>query len=391
MIIHNKSLTYCSNIFKERNLATLIFKLNEYALYLRNYFKCKYIGLGLCMSNSLINKIRTHVQLTYLKKWINKHNLYLASLNAFVYKPFHTTKIKEFIYYPDWSTKARVIYTKKNIYFLNNVITKIKNASISTSPLTFKSWVIDRNKKYFYFKASVNMLNIVNLLINIYNDNKNYIHLDVEPEPRCLLESFDDFLYFFIQWLKPNSGYYLESAYVKKKDRYLKKYINLCYDICHFSVDYYNHTNIIKSILDNKIKIGKIQISSALEVNVTDKNKKIIINELFFLRKSKFLHQNTLVTSNKIIKSIDIDFNKYYHDGDKIRIHCHMPVHLAAYKRTLKTTNSESKSVLLAILNNIKVKHIEIETYTYDILLKKKKFESMLQEYLFVINIIKMS
>lgn len=391
MIINNKSLTYCSNIFKECNFTKLAIKLHDYSVYLRKYFKCKYIGLGLCMSNSLINRLSLNSQLIYLKKWINKHNFYLSSLNSFVYKSFHTRNIKEFIYYPDWTVDARVVYTKKNIYFLNNVITKIKNVSISTLPLSFNSWMINKNKKYVYFKTSINILTIVNLLINIYKLNKNYIHLDIEPEPRCLLESFDDFLFFFIKWLVPNANYYLNRFYIKKKHTYLRKYVNLCYDICHFSVNYNDHVNIIKSILSNKIKIGKVQVSSALEVSVTDNNKNFIINDLFFLNKSKFLHQNTIITHNKIIKNLDIDFNNCYNNGDKLRFHCHMPLYLTKYKKNLQTTSSESKDVLLNILKFVKVKHVEIETYTYDILEKKGKFESMLQEYLFVINIIKMS
>ncbi|HFL8819312.1 MAG TPA: metabolite traffic protein EboE [Candidatus Azoamicus sp. OHIO2] len=395
MIIQNKSLTYCSNIFKEQDITKLLKILTDYVFFIRKHFKCKYIGLGLCVSNTLINNVLNIHNLSYLRTWLIKYNLYISSINGFVYKSFHTKKIKEHIHYPDWTSSKRVDYTKKIIYFLSAALTKMTDVSISTSPLSFKTWIRRKNAKYIFFKSSVNILYVLQLLINMYKNKKHYIHLDIEPEPYCLLESVNDFLYFFIKWLIPNSKLYLHLLDKKNKASYLRKYINLCYDICHFSVNYYNHIDIIKSIVLNKIKVGKIQVSSALEATITNDNYKIIMKELLFLNKSKFLHQNTLVTENKIFINKHIDLNyevlKGFCNDTKLRIHCHMPLHLTKYRSYLDTTTNESKDVFLTLLKCIKIKHIEIETYTYDILLKNKKFESMLQEYLIVIDIIKTS
>ncbi len=391
MIINNKSLTYCSNIFKEKTLYDLLEKIEKYAFFLRKTFKKKWVGLSLCMSNKLIIELHEFKKLIFFGKWLKRHNFYLSSLNGFVYKVFHKKKIKENIYYPDWTSKNRNLYTKKLIMLLVHMKTGFNNSSISTMPISFRNWCKKKDRKYIFFRSSVNILDILNYLVMLNKKKKCFIHLDIEPEPFCLIESFENFLNFYFKWLIPNLNFCLYISYIKRSLYYLKKYINLCYDICHFSVNYYNHDKIISSILKNKLKVGKVQVSSALEVFPDCNNKTIIINELFFLTKSKFLHQNTAFDKNNslFIKNSDIIFILNKTLTYNTRIHCHMPLYLTRYKKFLKTTSEETKAVFLKILNQLNVRHVEIETYTYDMLLKNEKFSSIVKEYTLVINLMR--
>ncbi len=392
MIILNKSLTYCSNIFKEKFFFDLLLKLEIYTKELKIKFKKKYIGIGLCLSNKLVNEILNENKLNYFKIWLKKNNLYVSSINGFVYKTFHKKKIKSNIYYPDWTNKNRVFYTKKIITMLLKLNVNINDYSISTMPISFKKWILNKNKKYIYFKSSLNIINILKYLMYVYKKYKKKIHLDIEPEPACLIESFNDFLFFFNNWLKPTFKINISDKIFFISFSHLYRHINLCYDICHFSVNFEDHNNIINTLKNNKIRIGKIQVSAALEFFSSKINITAILKSLNFLKKSQFLHQNTLFLekNKRIFKYIDI-FNIFNNIplNSYIRIHCHVPLYLNFYNnKNLKTTSKETITVLINILKKIKVKHIEIETYTYDMLSKKNKKYSIFKEYSFVINII---
>lgn len=379
MLIFNRSLTYCSNIFKEKNFDKLILKLSEYILFLKNKLNKKEIGLGLCLSNRILNELFENNNFVYFKKWCKENCVYISSINGFVFKSFHKKKIKEFIYYPDWTSKKRIIYTKKIINMLNFFDNKLNDFSISTSPISFKKWINNKNKKYIYFISSFNFLPVINYLEDIYKIKNKLIHIDIEPEPGCFIENIKDYIYFYDFWLFPILNFFL-----KIDKAVLKKYINLCYDICHFSVNYNNHLDIIRLIINNGIVIGKIQVSSALEIFSLDKN---VIEGLSFLSKSKFLHQNSYLNENKIKKNLDLHY-LFYNNFESARIHCHMPLYIDFYKDGIKTTAYETKNILYYLLKNFSTKHIEIETYTYDMLSKKDKLDSIVNEYLLVIEFI---
>lgn len=380
MLIFNRSLTYCSNIFKEKKFKKLLLKLSEYSSFLKKKLNKEEIGLGLCLSNKITNEILDKDNLEYFKNWCSDNYIYISSINGFVFKSFHKKKIKELIYYPDWSAKQRIDYTKNIIKLLDVFDNNLNDFSISTIPVSFKKWVKKRNKKYIYFISAYNLLEIVNFLDYIEKIKQKLIHIDIEPEPGCFIENINDYIYFYYFWLLP-----LLKFFFKKDESILKKYINLCYDICHFSVNYDDHVNIIKLIKDNDIVIGKIQVSSALEIFSLDKVD--LINDLSFLSKSKFLHQNTYFYKNKLKRNLDLHY-LHHNKFDSARIHCHMPLYMDFYKNNIRTTSYETKNVLTLLLKNFLTKHIEIETYTYDMLIKKGKLNSIVNEYLLVIEFI---
>lgn len=391
MLLNKKHITYCSNIFHEKSTQKLLFKLMEYVSFIRTNLKKKKFGLGLCLSNNILKNLSKKKNLKYLNEWMQKNNLYISSINGFVYTNFHQKNIKEKIYYPDWSTKKRFNYTKNIIEFIKKNETKINDISISTSPVSFKKWVKKHDQKYILFYSSISFVKLLKVMIIIKNNTHKHIHLDIEPEPACLIESIKDFIDFYFEWVKKNANYYLKNTY-PRINYHTKQHINLCYDICHFSVNYEKHEDVIKIIKEKKIKIGKVQISSAIEI-ASDKNNLINLKkELKFLTTSQFLHQNTTidVNNNIVNKNTDIEIllNSNFLNT-KTRIHCHMPIYLDTYKEKLNTTQKDTKNALTHIMRYLNVKHLELESYTYDMILKKEKFQSILKEYLLLINWIK--
>jgi len=392
MLIKNKySLTYCSNIFKENNWKTLFNKLNTYINSLKKYNKP--IGLSLCISNKLSNEIKKEKNISTIKNWLEEKNVYLSSINGFVYKTFHKKNIKDKIHYPDWTSKKKLNYTTNLITILRNLITKNKTGSISSSPLSYAPWIKKKNHDYILFKSSKNIAIIIKNLI--CSTNKNIIHIDIEPEPDCIINDSTTFINFYNKWLIPIAVKYLNDNlnFSKKKAIiYIKKHIRLCYDICHFSVNFENHKKIIHSINKNNIKIGKVQISSAMEIKIPTQNTKkaYIINDLKNVIKSPFLHQTTEKINKKLIKYKDIKYalkNFENKNNSILRIHCHTPL----YKKNIKnigTTQNETKNALIDLLNEKHIKHIEIETYTHKLISNEKQLNSIIKEYNWVIKLI---
>lgn len=357
MIKINKIITYCSNIFKINNAKNLINNIKNFIKKKEN----KKINIGLCISIKMITEKKI--------KEILKTDIKIKSINGFVYQNFHSKLIKEKIYYPDWSSKKRIFFTKKIIKKFENTKKKI---SISSIPITYKNW--NKNKYLcFIIKKSIINLKKINEIIIKYN---KYLHIDLEPEPGCQIECFKTLNIFYK---------------TIKNEKKLKK-IKICYDICHMSVIFDKQEKILKLLNINKINIGKTQISCSLKF-IISKNTKVIkriIKTLFFLKKSNFLHQICLKGKNNIkefikiedmIKVILINLNK------EIKLHCHIPIYMKKFNN-LYTTYKETKKITSIISK--KNKNFEIETYTYNTLFNNfNSKKSMKKEILLTINYIK--
>lgn len=390
MLLKNKyHLTYCSNIFKEKTWKNLFCKLKKYITNLRKFFIKKHIGLSLCLSNSLTNEIKKPDNISSLKTWLKKNSLYISSINGFVYQTFHQKSIKENIYLPDWTSKKRLIFTQNIIHILKNIIKKNHDGSISTLPISYKLWTKDNHKHYVLYKTSKHLSDLLILLINIKKQTKNIIHLDIEPEPQCTIETYKETHAFFEHWLLPICKKHLIPKYKKQHlITHIYKHIKICYDICHFSVNFENHKEILNSIKQSKIKIGKIQISSALKIDLNNNNKTSQLKTLLALQNSPFLHQTTEKVANKIKKYPDVKYIletfKQKAQGE-LRIHCHISIHEKIYKN-IETTYQETQETLKVFLKTLHIKHIEIETYTHNIIYEDSPLAAIIKEYNWAIN-----
>lgn len=385
---HKYIITYCSNIFKNNNGTQLLNSLNKY----KKEFK-SYKDISICVSNNIINELNEKKNLNKILTWkkINKKNIPL--INGFVYKNFHQNLIKENIYYPDWTKKERFNFTKNTIFFAQKINKRSKICGISTLPITYKLW-IKNNTKYNIKKAINFFFEILKILIKIKKYKNILIHIDIEPEPFCLLEDCKDFIYFFKSWILPELEEKIKIYLNVKKNKaknVITKHLNLCFDICHSAVMFENQKLSLDLIKKFKIKIGRVQISSAIKIKKINKHN---FNHLNFLNKSPFLHQSLMKLNNlKYIKNNDFKNIKIINNEiiKEIRIHCHVPIYKKKITNNIYTTQKELKNSLMNILKYDFTRNLEIETYTYNMLYKKKsnKIKSMIKEYNWLINLIK--
>lgn len=399
-IKHSKThITYCTNIHNNVNWEKTLQNLNKYTINIKkNITYNKKFGIGLCLSNTIVNQLIKVENINLFKNWLTYNNMYILTLNGFVYKHFHKKNIKENIYKPDWSTKKRLLFTKKLIHLFSDIMTE-KNGSLSTVPIFYKK-TIDRYKEKYKIlqKSIINLMEITIILITISKEKKKNLYLCLEPEPDCFLENTNDILNFFNHYLVPYGSEYLNKNYkypLNFARKQIRKYIQICYDICHFSIQYEKPEETFTTLRKNNIKIGKIQLSSLLNIQ-TPKNKKIKLKEakqLSMYGKTQFLHQ--VRTYDKTKNSTNYSDLTRVTDVKPIletreynwRIHYHIPLYRKTYD-TYNTTQEYIKKVIQQI-NPTKENHLEIETYTWEALHKKQKVnvvESIVKEYKYILE-----
>lgn len=397
--INLNNLTYCSNIHKGLNWYYIFNNLKKFNIKLKvkTKFKNKFC-LGLQIHNLAVNQFFLENSIKNLESWLLRNNFYISNINGFSYWPFHKNFIKEKIYFPDWSSVERKIYTKKLIKILLTFLPKGVIGSISTLPVSYKLILNNKITDNLLNLSVINFCDVVIYLLNIFNKTGNIIHIDIEPEPNCFLSSINDVIYFFNEWLfSKGSCYIAKKLNISqfKSEYYIRNYIRICYDICHFSVNYNDHIDVLKTLNKNGIKIGRFQISSALKFCF---NKNLFVDKnffknLFFLSKSPYLHQTFENYYGKLFKFEDLSFafDNFFKSNilpNEWTIHYHVPIFFDGFFE-IKSTQSHIIEVFNFLKFSLKKYNFEIETYTWNFLPSKIKVDilsSIKYEYFWVFD-----
>src|SRR5436305_5440769 len=72
------------------------------------------LGVGLRLSAIAAQALGEPAALDELRLLLSHHDLYVFTINAFPYGPFHGTRVKEDVYQPDWLTAERLTYTDQS-------------------------------------------------------------------------------------------------------------------------------------------------------------------------------------------------------------------------------------------------------------------------------------
>lgn len=397
----NSHLSYCSNIHPGEDWNSVFEQLKNHLPELKKRLSPeKPFGVGLRLSALAANELLQDEHLKEFKEWLQEHGLYIFTLNGFPYGSFHGEKVKDDVYKPDWSTKQRLEYSSSLIDILAELLPDGMEGSISTSPVSYKYWgqsadEFDKIKKV----ASIHMARLAWQMAETFNDQGNEIHLDIEPEPDCLLENSVETIDFFNQYLIPVGTNLLMSEYkitFDEAEGILRRHIAVCYDTCHFALEYEDPVKAIQSFVDEGIRIGKTQISSALKVKPGEEraDRYEIADHLEQFDEPTYLHQVIIRANDGLVQFRDLPDalssikNK---QTQELRVHFHVPIFLKKYEE-LDSTQDEMLESLQLILEGNHCSHFEIETYTWDVLpedLKTNVTDSIEREFRWVLDAIR--
>jgi hypothetical protein len=246
-------------------------------------------------------------------------------------------------------------------------------------------------------RATVNILRVVETLIQIRETTGQILHLDIEPEPDGLLESGPEFIQWYQRYLIPLGVKHLTKHLEftqRSAENAIKDHVQLCYDICHFAVGYEDHDDVIKQLDLNQIKVGKIQISAALkaEFRMNAEENAQVFNAFKNFNESTYLHQVVALQNNGELKrypDLPEALNDAMHSTALAwRSHFHVPLFVKDYG-VLQSTQEDIRHVLNIQKKNAFSNHLEIETYTWEVLPEKLKLplvDSIVREIVWVKN-----
>jgi hypothetical protein len=389
-------LTYCTNIHPGNGWDEVFANLRRVAPPLKATLSpTGAFGLGLRLSAREATELLAADRLAAFRSFLHDEGLYVALINAFPYGAFHGTAVKTNVYAPDWRDPARVQYTLDVIRILRRLLPAGLDGGVSTSPLSYKPW-IPTPQRQDWTSITHNLVDVCERLVRIRRDDGTLIHLDIEPEPDCLIEDSGETIEFFDRWLRPVGAPRLAQRLGVSPDdalECLREHIRVCYDCCHFSVEFEDAVTALERLRAAGIGIGRVQLSSALKVDLSDNAgvSEAVASRLRPFAESTYLHQAVERHAGSLRRFPDLDqalSTAIGSAGRQWRIHFHVPLFTSEYD-ALGSTQDDVRAVLEYVRRTGCTSHLEIETYTWDVLpgsLKLDVTESIAREYRWVMD-----
>lgn len=392
-------LTYCTNIHPGEAWKEVFANLQKYVPQLKAQLSPnKSFAIGLRLANIAAQELLERDTLIQFQAWLSQHDVYVFTLNGFPYGSFHHQVVKDKVYAPDWSQHTRLDYTLRLAKILAVLLPPGIDGGISTLPLSYKPWLTkDKTKTASVLQlASHHLAVVVAEMVRIQDATGKLLHIDLEPEPDGLIENAAEVVDFFTEWLLPIGGVYLAVNLGISQDaatKHLLDHVRVCYDTCHFAVEYEQPATVFARWQAAGIQIGKIQISAAMQVILSEDSdeRSLMVERLRPFAESTYLHQ--------VIERRHDGTLAHYLDlatalpelarstAQEWRIHFHVPIFIRDY-HVLHSTQDDITSVLRLLQSDCVCKHLEIETYTWDVLPPEMKMDlpaSIQREYEWVL------
>jgi hypothetical protein len=397
----NFHLTYCTNIHPGEEWSKVRANLQEYIPTLKAQLAPgESFGIGLRLANVATHELLQENNLAEFKSWLEEHDLYVFTLNGFPYGGFHLQVVKDQVYAPDWSKQERLDYTLRLTNILAELLPPGMEGSISTVPLSYKPWFQGQFSQISVFDtASLHIAQVVAEMVRVRIDTGKRLHLDLEPEPDGLIENAAEVVDYFQMYLLPfGSAYLAKHLGISQEigEAYLLEHVRVCYDTCHFAVGYEDPLSVFKQFQAAGIQIGKIQISAALQVNIPSdaQQRRQVAEHLQPFAESTYLHQAIArEPAGKFHHYPDLEAalaNLENTIATEWRIHFHVPIFIRDYELMQSTQDDIVK--VLDLLAEYPCNHLEIETYTWEVLPSNMKLDllaSIQREYEWVLSCIR--
>lgn len=304
-----------------------------------------------------------------LKQFLSDEDLYVYTVNAFPYGPFKGREIKEQVYEPDWSSEERTRYTMNVADILADVSPAGVEPTIQSAPLAFRPRVAD---PAYIDVFTHNLMRVVAHLITLEARTGRRVKLALEPEPFCFLETTEDTVKFFQERVYSASG---ASALASLTDLplsevhgLLRRHLGVVFDICHQAVEFEDMPTSLALLAAAGIPIFKLQQAAALWIpEVTAET----VEELGRYADTIYLSQTTERRNGTLTRFLNIEdaiANWRLDPGPcEWRVHFHVPVFLENLG-PFKTTRFAISDALRVHAASPQSNHLEIETYTWDVL-----------------------
>ena len=372
---HGLHLAYCTNIHRGESWAQTFETLQKYTLAVRDRVSPgKPYAIGLRLGADAARELSDRPTLLAFQKWLERENCYVFTINGFPYGRFHGGRVKEQVYAPDWTTRERLDYTNLLFDLLAQIVPAGMDGSVSTVPVSFKGFNLDERGAR---TARTNLWRCVEHLEHLTRRTGRKLHLGLEPEPCCFLETTGETIAFFEQLRADRPG-----------DLRLDEHLGINYDCCHLAVEFEAPGEALQRLRRAGIKISKIHLSNALKVHPTPEVRaalKAFADDIYFHQTIERRPDGGIIRYGDLDEALDTSATATPQYELEWRIHFHIPLH--AKPTALFDTTADH---LLGVLDEVKrvpslCAHFEMETYTWEVMpaeLKKRNVvDQLVGEY----------
>lgn len=360
-------LTYCTNIHAGEPLGEVMASLARHLPAIkREVAPDRTLGVGLRLGHAAAEGLRERAALEALKRFLAEGGYYVFTLNGFPYGAFHGRTVKQDAYKPDWSDPHRLAYTNLLADILAELLPPGQEGTISTVPCTFKPWAEGRLDA-----ITDNLLRHVAHLVAIAQRSGQALALALEPEPCCYLETIEETVAFFKERLYGRAAVArlaaLAGLSLAQAESALRRHIGVCYDVCHAAVEFEDPKASFARLRASGIPIGKLQLSSALRVAEFGAAS---AQQLAAFAEPVYLHQVVQKSQGTLRRFADLPEALAQAGGaagTEWRVHFHVPVILERMQH-FDSTQAFLREVLALHRADPLSAHLEVETYTWDVL-----------------------
>ena len=384
MKFHASHLSYCTNIHPAETWAETFAVLRTHVLAVRDRLRAagslgadEPFAIGLRLSAVAARELLAGGNLAEFTDWLAETNTYVFTINGFPYGSFHGTRVKEQVFKPDWTERARVDYTKDLFKILAAIARPGTGASVSTLPGSHKTFAADEPA------ILQHLIELAGWLEILAAETGHDFHLGLEPEPLGHFENTAETLAFF------------ERLHAAAPDpEVIRRRIGVNYDACHFALEYDTARASLDALTAAGIRISKIHLSSALALDPREAKALAAIRAF---DEPVYFHQVLLRNADgKITRFIDLPafFDAVGSDEidptafEEMRVHFHIPLD-AEPAAPLRSTRDQTAEVLRWRKSHpAACPHYEIETYTWGVLpdgLQRPVEEQIAGEYAWVL------
>ena len=363
-------LAYCTNVHRGENWQQTFESLQRDTLEVKERVSPKEpYAIGLRLSDVASRELSDGATLQAFRRWLDKNNCYIFTINGFPFGRFHGTTVKEKVYSPDWTSPMRLEYTNRLFDLLAQLLPPGVEGSVSTVPGSFKEFV----KGPDYVKAiRTNIFHCVEHIARLSHQTGRKMHLGLEPEPLCLLETSAEAIQFFDRIRAEHN-----------RDPRLIEFLGVNYDTCHLAVEFDDPHVAIYNLYQHQIKISKLHLSSALKVVPTPE----ACDALQVFTDDVYLHQTIVKdTAGHVRRFRDLPDALARRNeisdpaSEEWRIHFHIPLHSPPTSLFDNTSDHLIRVLDLLAKSPGLCSHLEMETYTWEVMPPELKNRNVIDQ-----------
>ena len=350
-------LCYCANVHPGESLADVLSSLRRFAGPVRRELGVGSMGVGLWLGRRALTEVQS-AGVGVLRDVLEAEGLVVFTMNGFPYGNFQGEVVKREVYRPDMTTDARREYLLECAEVLAALMPgDVEEGTVSTLPLGHREEVGAGER---LDAAARQLARLATDLARLCDRTGRRVRVCLEPEPGCIIETTPQAVQFFTETLP-------RAAEAVKVPRDVQNaHLGVSFDTCHQAVLFETPRTALDSLAAAGIRVGKVQLSSALVV--ADPSREETRAALGRFDEPRFLHQVRCVDADGRAHGFDDLPAAHQLPADRPwRVHFHVPIH-RELMGALSTSRSFLEESLQVITSRTPVPHLEVETYTWSVL-----------------------